>query len=83
MLGFYGIYPIHVKFSKATCLVVGLALIIFSQVILINDGPNGVFVGDLFSVLGVIILVLFPTNIITTDKVKKSKAKKNEVIIEV
>jgi hypothetical protein len=37
----------------------------------------------MFSVLGVLILILFPTNILTTEKVKEAKNKKNEVIIEV
>jgi hypothetical protein len=31
----------------------------------------------------VAILILFPTNILTTEKVKKEKSKKNEVVIEV
>jgi hypothetical protein len=37
----------------------------------------------MFSVAGVVILILFPTNLLTTEKVKKHKAKKNEVVIEV
>jgi hypothetical protein len=50
---------------------------------LANDGPNGIFIGDIFSVVGVLILILFPTNLIITDKVKKRKAKTEEVVIEV
>lgn len=61
----------------------GIALIIFSQTIFRNSGIEGIFIGDIFSVAGVIILILFPTNLLTTDKVKKTKAKKNEVVIEV
>ena len=83
MITCYGIYPIHVRFSRSTLLVLSLALIILSQTIFTNSGPNGVFVGDFFSVLGVIILILFPTNILTTDKVKKKKSEKNIEIIEV
>ena len=48
-----------------------------------NDWYSHVYIWDLFSVLWVLILILFPTNILTTDKVKKQKSKKNEVIIEV
>lgn len=79
----YGIYPIHIRFSRTTLLVIAIALIVLSQTIITNDGPNGIYIGDLFSVLGVLILILFPTNIITTDKVKSQKKKKHEVIIEV
>ncbi|MDR3168290.1 MAG: hypothetical protein LBU27_00570 [Candidatus Peribacteria bacterium] len=64
-------------------MVVSLALIILSQTMLANDGPNGIFIGDIFSVVGVLILILFPTNLIITDKVKKRKAKTEEVVIEV
>lgn len=83
MLIFYSIYPIYIKFSRATALVLWLACIIISKTMLANDWPSHVYIWDLFSVLWVLILILFPTNIVTTDKVKKSKAKKNEVIIEV
>lgn len=79
----YGIYPVHIRFSRATLLVIAIALVILSQTILANDGPNGIYIGDLFSVLGVCTLILFPTNLIITDKVKSQKKKKNEVIIEV
>ena len=82
MIFFYGIYPIHVKFSRATSLFIALFFIVISQY-LANDWSKWIIIWDLFSVLWVIILILFPTNIITTDKVKKEKAKKNEVIIEV
>ena len=83
MICLYGIYPIHIKFSRATSLFIWLVFIVISQVVLANDGYSHVYIWDLFSVLWVAILILFPTNILTTDKVKKQKAKKNEVIIEV
>jgi peptidoglycan/LPS O-acetylase OafA/YrhL len=83
IVALYGIYPIHIKFSRPALLVIGLALIILSQTIFVNDGAEGIFIGDIFSVIGVIILILFPTNLLTTDKVKKHKEKKNEIIIEV
>ena len=83
MIFLYGIYPIHIRFSRATALVIWLVFIVISQVMLANDGYSHIYIWDLFSVLWVAILILFPTNILTTEKVKKQKAKKNEVIIEV
>ena len=83
MLVLYSIYPIYIKFSRATSLFIWLAFIVISQTILVNDWYSHVYIWDLFSVLWVLILILFPTNILTTDKVKKSKSKKNEIIIEV
>jgi hypothetical protein len=83
MICLYWIYPIYIRFSRATALVIWLFFIVVSQVVLANDGYSHIYIWDLFSVLWVAILILFPTNILTTDKVKKQKAKKNEVIIEV
>ena len=79
----YWIYPIHIKFSRATALVIWLLFIVLSQIVLANDWYSHIYIWDMFSVLGVAILILFPTNILTTEKVKKEKAKKNEVVIEV
>ena len=83
MIWLYGIYPIHIRFSRSTALVIWLFFIVISQVVLANDGYSHIYIWDMFSVLWVAILILFPTNVLTTDKVKKQKAKKNEVIIEV
>ena len=83
MIWLYGIYPIHIRFSRATALFIWLFFIVISQILLANDGYSHIYIWDMFSVLWVAILILFPTNILTTDKVKKQKAKKNEVIIEV
>lgn len=83
MLVLYWIYPIHIKLSRATSLVIWLLFIVISQRVLANDGYSHVYIWDMFSVLWVLILILFPTNILTTEKVKKAKEKKNEVIIEV
>ncbi len=83
MIFLYGIYPIHIRFSRATALVIWLVFIVISQVMLANDWYSHIYIWDLFSVLWVAIIILFPTNILTTEKVKKQKAKKNEVIIEV
>lgn len=83
MIVLYWIYPIHIKFSRAASLVIGLLFIVLSQTMLANDWYSHVYIWDLFSVLWVLILILFPTNILTTDKVKKQKEKDNEIIIEV
>lgn len=83
MIWLYGIYPIHIRFSRSTALVIWLLLIVLSKECLENNWAKWIIIWDLFSVLWVAILILFPTNILTTEKVKKAKAKKNEVIIEV
>ena len=83
MIALYWVYPIHIKFSRATALVIWLLFIVISQTVLANDWYSHIYIWDMFSVLWVLILILFPTNILTTENVKKAKEKKNEVIIEV
>ncbi len=80
---FYGFYPIHIKFSRATLFVLGLAAIIMGKTLFLNDPLNGVYFGDLSAILGVVLIVVGPTNIITTTSVKKKKEEKNLEIIEV
>lgn len=83
MIALYWIYPIHIKFSRATSLVIWLLFIVISQIVLANDWYSHIYIWDMFSVLWVLILILFPTNILTTEKVKKDKSKKDEIVIEV
>jgi hypothetical protein len=79
MIWLYGIYPIHIKFSRATALVIWLVFIVLSQVVLANVGYSLIYILDMFSVLWVAILILFPTNILTTEKVKKQKLRKTKL----
>ena len=80
---FYGLYPIHIKFSRSTLFVLWLSAIIMGKTVFLDDPMNNVFFWDLSCALGVIILIIGPTNIITTKKVKKKAEEKNLEIIEV
>jgi hydrogenase-4 membrane subunit HyfE len=37
LIVFYGMYPLHIKFSRPALLVISLALIVFSQTIMRNS----------------------------------------------
>jgi hypothetical protein len=50
---------------------------------LLNDITTKVYVGDIFSLLGVVLTLLARTNVLITDKVRKVKADKKVEIIEV
>ncbi|MFA7298594.1 MAG: hypothetical protein WC010_03025 [Candidatus Absconditabacterales bacterium] len=69
--------------TKATLFVLGLALIIIGDTVLLNDVTTYVYIGDIFKVLGVVLTLLAWTNLLITDKVKKQKQDKNIEIIEV
>ena len=79
----FGIYPIHFKLTKATLFVLGLALIIIGDTVLLNDVSTYVYVGDIFKVLWVVLTLLSWTNVLITDKVKKQKQDKKIEVIEV
>ncbi len=79
----FGIYPIHFRLTKATLFVIGIALIIIGDTVLINDVSTYVYIGDIFKVLWVILTLLAWTNVLVTDKVKKIQADKKVEIIEV
>ena len=80
---FYWIYPIHISFSRSTLFVLGLSAIIMWKTVFIDDPMNNIYFWDLSCVLWLLILIIWPTNIITTSSVKKKKEDKNLEIIEV
>ncbi len=80
---FYGFYPIHIKFSRASLFVLGLSALIMGKTVFLNDPINEIYFGDLSCVFGVILLIIGPTNLIITSQVKKKKEDKNLEIIEV
>lgn len=79
----FGIYPVHFRMTKATLFVMGIALIVIGDTVLLNDISTHVYVGDIFKVLWVVLTLLAWTNVLITDKVKKQKQDRKVEIIEV
>lgn len=79
----FAVYPVHFKMTKWTLFAFWLFLIIIWKTVLLNDIDHKVYVGDIFALLGVILTLLAWTNILITDKVRKTKADKKIEIIEV
>lgn len=79
----FGIYPIHFRLTKATLFVLGIALIIIWDTVLLNNITTYVYVGDIFKVLWVILTLLAWTNLLITDKIIKKTKEKNIEIIEI
>ncbi|MFA5748079.1 MAG: hypothetical protein WC872_03100 [Candidatus Absconditabacterales bacterium] len=80
---FFGVYPVHFRMTKATLFVIGIALIIVGDNILLNDVTKFVYVADLFKIIGVVLTLLARTNVLITDKVKLKGINKKVEIIEV
>lgn len=79
----YGLVPTHVKFSRAILFVIGIVSLIVGKILLANDWAHGVFFWDIASVFWVITLIVGPTGLIFTQKIKKEKEEKDLEIIEV
>lgn len=79
----YSIYPIHIKFSKPFLFFIGIALIIISKAVLINNIEKWVYIGDIVSVLWVILTLLSWTNLLISQKILKKKADSKVEVIEV
>lgn len=80
---YYGIYPMHIKFSRAILFVIGISAIIMGKSVLANDGLHWIYFGDLASLFWVIVLIIGPTGLIFTKKIHKQKEEKEIEIIEV
>lgn len=80
---YYGIYPMHIKFSRAILFVIGLSAIIMGKTVLANSGIDGIFFGDIACVFWVVTLILGPTGMLFTQSIKKQKEEKELEIIEV
>lgn len=80
---FFAVYPVHFRMTKGTLFVLGIALILIGKTVLLNDIAHHVYVGDIFTFLGVVLTLLAWTNVLITDKVRKVKADKKIEIIEV
>lgn len=80
---YYGIYPMHIKFSRAILFVIGISAIIMGETMFANDGLNGLYFGDLAKVFGVVVLIVGPTGLIFTKRIHKQKEEKELEIIEV
>ena len=80
---FFGVYPVHFRLTKATLFVLGIALIVVWDTVLLNDIQHYVYIGDIFKVLWVILTLLAWSDILITDKILKKKQEKNIEIIEI
>lgn len=80
---FFWIYPVHFRMTKWTLFVLWIFLILIWNGVLLNDSKNGIYVWDLFQILGVVLTLLAWTNILITSKVIKKSKDKNVEIIEV
>lgn len=78
---FYGVYPVIVRFSKVMVFSLGVALLFIGAYVLQDNPSQGVYISDIIRVIGIVLMILGPTNLLHTEKnITKKKLKEVEVI---
>jgi len=82
MMVVYGIYPLYHPMQKRILGVVGIAAIVFGQVVLLNDYNTSMYAGDIVKIFGVMIVWFGATGLLTSKKIAEQKKWKSIEIIE-
>lgn len=82
-LFFYIIKPSYVKKHKLRNTLIGIFLITSSQSYLLNAGHLNTYFADIFTVIGVFLTIIWPTNLLISKKIKQKNQEKKMEVIEV
>ena len=73
MMIVYGIYPLYHPMQKRILAILGIAAIIFGQVVLLNDYNTFMYAGDIVKIFGVMIVWFGATGLLTSKKIAEQK----------
>ncbi len=82
-LVFYVLKPTYIKKFKLRNTLIWVFVITSSQTFLLNNGIEGLYYGDIFAVIWVVLTILWPTNLLVSSKLKKETQDKKMEVIEV
>ncbi|MCK9466817.1 MAG: hypothetical protein M0P94_00665 [Candidatus Absconditabacterales bacterium] len=82
-LFFYVIKPTYIKKFKLRNTLIGVFIIVSSQSFFLNSGHEGLYFADIFTVIGLFLTIIGPTNLLISKKLKQEKQEKKMEIIEV
>lgn len=80
---FYTIRQTYIKKHKLRNTLIWIFLIISSQSFLLNSGHEWLYFADIFTVIWIFLTIIWPTNLLISNKVKKERQDKKMEIIEV
>lgn len=78
----YCIRPTYFRLFKFINTLIWLVVIFVSQYLIVNSWPDWIFYWDIICVIGVILTIIWPTNLLVSKELKESKDSKNIEIIE-
>lgn len=79
----YGIYPFAIPRQRVILFFVALLLLLLPQVSLQDYPDMWVYLADILKILWVVVLIVWPTGLIVSEKIVKKQAEENIEIIEV
>lgn len=79
----FAIHPIYMKINKASLFVMGIALVLIWDTVLVNNIESYIYISDLVKILWSFLIVLAWTNFFVSAKAKKEKEESKLEIIEV
>ena len=71
------------KINKVSLFVLGIALVLIGDTVLVNNSEVYIYICDLVKILGSFLVVLAWTNFFVSSKAKKQKEESTLEIIEV
>jgi hypothetical protein len=81
-LVFYIIKPTYIKKFKLRNTLIWIFMIVASQSFLLNSWNESLYFGDIFTVIWIFLTIIWPTNLLISQKLKKEKQEKRMEIIE-
>lgn len=79
----FAIHPMYMKINKVSLFVLGIALVLIGDSVLVNKTDLYIYISDLVKILWSILVVLAWTNFFVSSKAKKEKEESKLEIIEV
>jgi len=81
-LVFYVIKPTYIKKYKLRNTLIWIFVVTSSQTFLSNNWPEWIYFWDMFVLIWVVLIILGPTNLLISKKLKKETQDKKMEIIE-
>lgn len=80
---FYVIKPTYIKRFKLRNTLIWVFVILSSQYFFLNEWHNWLYYADIFTVIGLFLTIIWPTNLLVSKKLKQEVQEKKMEIIEV
>jgi len=81
-LVFYTIKPTYIKKYKLRNTLIWIFIVTSSQSFLANNGVEWIYFADIFTIIGVFLTIIWPTNLLISTKLQKKKQDKKMEVIE-